>query len=339
MRQSCNNDATVPAARFAHRLIYLLNATTSVVISILFDRSSQHCVEVDPEFFSAWAAMGLTHLQNGRFAKAITCLENATRIKPQEVEVGYHLGVAFLKNNDLEAAVEQFKKVLQLDPNHVASQKALALLESSLAYKNKEKAQAQEAERARVAEVEARAAAEEEAKAKKVAAEAKIAAEIAAKEADEAAAAEAAKVAEEAETARVEAARVAAEKKALEEATPPPPPTEEESKLQGAFEDLTVGEDQPVATTKAYRGKTVDEEDIGAALMDEVDGDACLIQMDFSQEELKYPGPYPKGIRVDRREQYLPDDLFREMFKMSKDDFYELRKWRQVAKKKEVGMW
>jgi Tfp pilus assembly protein PilF len=83
--------------------------------------------------------MGLTHLQNGRFAKAITCLEKATQIKPEEVEVGYHLGVAFLKSNDLDAAVEQFKKVLQLDPNHVASQKALALLESSLAYRNKEK--------------------------------------------------------------------------------------------------------------------------------------------------------------------------------------------------------
>jgi len=292
----------------------------------------EHCVEVDPSFFSAWAAMGLTHLQNGRFSKAIHCLENATKIKPEEVEVGYHLGVSYLKSNDLEAAVEQFKKVLQLNPNHETSQRALALLESSLAYKNKEKAQAEEAERARVAEVEARKAAEEEVKAKKVAAEAKVAAEKAAKEVNEAAAVAAAKAAEEAEEARVEAARVAAEKKALEEATPPPPPTEEQSKLQGAFEELTIGDATPVAVTKAYRGKTVDEGEIGDALMEEVDGDACLIQMDFEMEELIYPGPYPKGIRVDRREQYLPDELFRSMF-------YELRKWRQVAKKKEAGLW
>ena len=73
--------------------------------------------------------------------------------------------------------------------------------------------------------------------------------------------------------------------------------------------------------------------------MEQEGGNVGLIQIDFELSELTCPGPYPKGICVDRHEKYLPDDLFKEMFKMNTVEFYELRKWRQMAKKKEVGLW
>jgi len=63
----------------------------------------------------------------------------------------------------------------------------------------------------------------------------------------------------------------------------------------------------------------------------------AFVTMEFPLEELRYPGPYPKGCRVERREQYLTDELFLEIFKMTKDEFYVMRKWRQLAKKKECG--
>mmetsp|Transcript_6477 Transcript_6477/g.12416 ORF Transcript_6477/g.12416 Transcript_6477/m.12416 type:complete len:143 (+) Transcript_6477:105-533(+) len=115
--------------------------------------------------------------------------------------------------------------------------------------------------------------------------------------------------------------------------------TVEEKELQTTFDDLVIEDEAPVEVTKAYRSKTVEDGELSKLTMEQEGGDECLIQMDFELSELTYPGPYPKGIRVDRREQYLPDDLFKEMFKMSKVEFYELRKWRQMAKKKEVGLW
>ena len=116
--------------------------------------------------------------------------------------------------------------------------------------------------------------------------------------------------------------------------------SEEDLALQAEFANIAVDVDEPEEAAVRYRSKTTDAAELeDAAFGVGEDAGECFVQMDFDLEELTYPGPYPKGIRVDKREQYLPDQLFQEMFKMTKHEFYELRKWRQIAKKKEVGLW
>ena len=44
------------------------------------------------------------------------------------------------------------------------------------------------------------------------------------------------------------------------------------------------------------------------------------------------------GIEYAQREQYLSPDEFVEVFGMSKEEFNGLRKWRQHAVKKKVGL-
>ena len=258
----------------------------------------KHCVEVDPKFFPAWAAMGLSLLQDGKYLDAIKALVCAVGVRPEEVEVGYHLGVAYLKNNELVQAVEQFRKVLAIKPDHEASKKALALVEASIAYKKSQEAPLPSAP-------------------------------------------------EPSPTPTLDKPPpVKPEPEPESEPEPEPKPelepkresTVEEKELEKAFDDLTVEDEAPVEVTKAFRSKTVEEGELSQLTMGN-EGEDVLIQMDFELSELTYPGPYPTGIRVDRREQYLTDDLFKEMFKMTKTEFYGLRKWRQMAKKKEVGLW
>lgn len=47
----------------------------------------------------------------------------------------------------------------------------------------------------------------------------------------------------------------------------------------------------------------------------------------YTYEELK--GIFPKGVKPDAKEQYLEDSVFEELFKMTKAEFGELKKWRQ----------
>ena len=366
----------------------------------------KHVVEVDPKFFPAWAAMGLSFLQAEKYPLAIYNLEQALAIKPEEIDVAYHLGVALLKNNNLEEAVLQFRKNLCIVPGHEASQKALALVEASIAYQKahagptKEEIEAKaEAERVieekRVVEekrVEAVRVEVERVEIERVAVEKKreeeervrieeevrkveeervrVEAErITAKNAEEKKAAEKRAVEVEKERVRIEQERFVEEEKKKEEAIRVEAvkvekervakiehekkmeeiriaeeeenkriEEEEELKLQASFANLVVEDESPSDATKAYRSKTVEDGALAEAMGD-VEEAECFIQMEFEMGELTYPGPYPKGIRMDKREQYLPDALFRDIFKMGKDEFYAMRKWRQMAKKKEVGLW
>ena len=53
---------------------------------------------------------------------------------------------------------------------------------------------------------------------------------------------------------------------------------------------------------------------------------------------LQSPGPYPDGVDVDSREQYLGPDQFMDCFKLSIDDFKALPKWKQDNMKKKLNL-
>merc|ERR1711915_298574 len=46
-----------------------------------------------------------------------------------------------------------------------------------------------------------------------------------------------------------------------------------------------------------------------------------------------------KQLNVPNKEAYLPDKLFWEVFKMTKQQFYNLRPWKQKQLKRDTGFW
>ena len=373
-----------------------------------------HCVQVEPTFFSAWAAMGLTHLQDGVYPKAVECLSKAFELKQGEFEVGYHLGVAHLKQGHLEDAVSQFRVVLKVKPDHEPSAKALALVEASLAYSNrrgsamnftlppaptpervrldentireaeerkkvdgarKEEERIREEEaamRAREAQARKEVQAEEERKAIQKAEEALKYAKaeeeiVVAQRALEVEKEKAAVIAVEQERIRVEeeirvvhaeqlrierekaedearevvvqerAQAARAEVEAAAAAAAAVPTSAEVDALTKQFEALGGSGEEGALKGIEQRKNTVTMADLEAS--EDSSNAEVFVAMEFKMTELKWPGPYPKGIRMDKREQYLPDDFFKKTFGLTKTQFYELKKWRQVAKKKEIGLW
>jgi len=123
---SIGNSDTPPAAMLFNYSLSLLHSGRKDEAIV----NMQHTVEVAPDFFNAWAAMGLAFLQDEKYEKCIKALTEAVRVKPEEVEVMYHLGVAYLKSNMLVEAVDTFRKVLTINPAHEPSQKALSMVEA-----------------------------------------------------------------------------------------------------------------------------------------------------------------------------------------------------------------
>ena len=56
----------------------------------------------------------------------------------------------------------------------------------------------------------------------------------------------------------------------------------------------------------------------------------------FDLEVLKTS--FPEGVDPTRKEQYLSDAAFQEAFKMTKDEFSKLKKWKQQNLRKEKGL-
>ena len=55
----------------------------------------------------------------------------------------------------------------------------------------------------------------------------------------------------------------------------------------------------------------------------------------FKYEQLAFPGPYPAGIQLSRRELYLSEADFKRILGVSKEQWGSLPKWRRILKKRE----
>ena len=56
----------------------------------------------------------------------------------------------------------------------------------------------------------------------------------------------------------------------------------------------------------------------------------------FSYKELK--GKFPEGVKGKSKEDYLEDDEFEKVFEMTKNEFAELKAWKQTELKKKKGL-
>jgi len=58
----------------------------------------------------------------------------------------------------------------------------------------------------------------------------------------------------------------------------------------------------------------------------------------YSHEELAAPGPYPPGICVHKREIYLAEEDFKRILGVRRSEWESLPKWKQVRRKREMGL-
>ena len=86
---------------------------------------------------------------------------------------------------------------------------------------------------------------------------------------------------------------------------------------------------KPAAKVEAAAPSAQTEEAAPAA----VSADGC-----YSYADLKSPGPFPDGIDVTKREEYLSPSEFDAVFKMSKAEFAALPKWKRDGLKRKLDL-
>ncbi|MDD3297155.1 MAG: tetratricopeptide repeat protein [Candidatus Omnitrophica bacterium] len=82
-------------------------------------------LEASPDDSRIYTEIGFNYIQladttkdRAAYSTAITYLEKALRLYPENIRAGYQLGMAYSKINDFKKSLEQFKKLLRLSPNN-----------------------------------------------------------------------------------------------------------------------------------------------------------------------------------------------------------------------------
>jgi tetratricopeptide (TPR) repeat protein len=64
----------------------------------------RRCVEIDPEFFDGWHALGMAQMKLGRFAEAIEAGEKAVQLRPND-QIGWtSLSLFYNRNGQIKEA-------------------------------------------------------------------------------------------------------------------------------------------------------------------------------------------------------------------------------------------
>lgn len=64
----------------------------------------RHCVELAPEFFDGWHALGMALMKTGRFPEAIEAGKKATELRPDDQIAWTSLSLFYNRNGDIKEA-------------------------------------------------------------------------------------------------------------------------------------------------------------------------------------------------------------------------------------------
>jgi tetratricopeptide (TPR) repeat protein len=67
-------------------------------------RAYRGCVEIDPEFFDGWHALGMAEMKLGRFAEAIAAGQRAVELRPNDQLGWSSLSMFYVRNNQIAEA-------------------------------------------------------------------------------------------------------------------------------------------------------------------------------------------------------------------------------------------
>lgn len=64
----------------------------------------RRCVEIDPDFFDGWHALGMALMKNGRYLEAIEAGLRATQLEPQSQIAWTSLSLFYVRNHQIKEA-------------------------------------------------------------------------------------------------------------------------------------------------------------------------------------------------------------------------------------------
>ena len=64
----------------------------------------RRCVEIDPEFFDGWHALGMALMKNGRYREAIAAGQKAVELRPNDQLAWSSLSLFYVRNNQIKEA-------------------------------------------------------------------------------------------------------------------------------------------------------------------------------------------------------------------------------------------
>ena len=64
----------------------------------------RRCVEMDPDFFDGWHALGMAEMKRGRYAEAITAGKRAVELRPNDQLGWSSLSLFYVRDNQIKEA-------------------------------------------------------------------------------------------------------------------------------------------------------------------------------------------------------------------------------------------
>jgi Flp pilus assembly protein TadD len=64
----------------------------------------RRCVELDPDFFEGWHALGMSLMKNGRNSEAVEAGLQAVKLRPQDMLAWSSLSLFHVRNNQIKEA-------------------------------------------------------------------------------------------------------------------------------------------------------------------------------------------------------------------------------------------
>ncbi|MDY7078927.1 MAG: tetratricopeptide repeat protein, partial [Chloroflexota bacterium] len=82
-----------------------------------YERTSQHSLEIDPEFDQTWLVRGDANRQQGNLEEAARCYEEAVKLKPRAPQVWRMLGDTYIAMQQWDDAIGALTQTVELQPN------------------------------------------------------------------------------------------------------------------------------------------------------------------------------------------------------------------------------
>lgn len=64
----------------------------------------KRCIDMKPDFFDAWHALGMAYMKTGKYKEAITAGLRATELRPEDQLAWSSLSLFYVRDNQIEAA-------------------------------------------------------------------------------------------------------------------------------------------------------------------------------------------------------------------------------------------
>jgi Tfp pilus assembly protein PilF len=81
-----------------------------------------------PKSAAVMDTLGWIYYLKGSYLNAISELQDSVGLEPDNPVINYHLGLAYYKNNQPDAAKEFLEKALKIDPNFKGADDARRIL-------------------------------------------------------------------------------------------------------------------------------------------------------------------------------------------------------------------